>query len=376
MVRVRDEAMLVGVDGGATSVRAHVVVEEIGLLVDTGCSASLEHADLRPAGLAPFEPLALAVQQAEHARGMIQPTPEEQAESARRARGVARVVAEALRASSGHSGPWRARVGLCWPGLKDDAGAGVLVAKNGPRAPRLLADIAEALRAVGVELAAQLPPLMSDGVACGLGERHATTGALRGIDHGWYFGGGTGLAEAALVDGRVQSIDGLGPRWKRAWELVSRSFGVGFEELVSAGGIDAAWRRQGGAGRAVDAALAGDSNARELLRRGAAALAELCVERILCLHAQRGIVLQRIVVGQRTGEWCADPRLDDCCAAVLRAELAARLSQEAPDGVLRQWLPSGERPDRVVASTLRAAPALGAASVWLTAQAEEALARA
>ena len=372
---VREEAMLVGVDGGATSVRAHVVAERGGLLVDLGACASLEHADQRPAGAAPFAPVALDAQQAEHARGAVQPTLEEQAESSRRARGVARVVAQALRAASGHDAPWRARVGVCWPGLKDAAGAGVLVAKNGPRAPRLLSDIAEALRAAGVELAAPLPPLMSDGLACGLGERHAATGALRGVDHGWYFGGGTGLAEAALVDGKVHSIDQLGPGWKRAWELHSKSGGLGFEELVSAGGVDAAWRRLGGEGRAVDAALAGHAAARELLRRGAAALAELCVERILALHAQRGIVLQRIVVGQRTGEWCADPRLDDCCAAVLRAELAARLSQEAPDGVLRQWLPGGERPDRVVASTLRAAPALGAASVWLAAQAEEALAR-
>jgi hypothetical protein len=373
---VRDEAMLVGVDGGATSVRAHVVAEQGGLLVEVGFAASLDHADLRPAGVAPFEPVALAVQREEHARAAVQPTPEEDAESARRARGVARVVAEALRAASGRAGPWRARVGLCWPGLKDAAGAGVLVAKNGPRAPRLLADVAEALRAAGVELAAPLPPLMSDGLACGLGERHATTGALRGVDHGWYFGGGTGLAEAALVDGRVLALDQLGPGWKRAWELSSRAFGAGFEELVSAGGIDAAWRRQGGEGHAVDAALAGHAGARELLRRAAAALAELAVERILALHAQRGLVLQRIVVGQRLGEWCADTRLDDCCAAVLRAELAARLSQEAPDGVLRQWLPGGERPDRVVASTLRAAPALGAASPWLMAQAEEALARA
>jgi len=373
---VRDEAMLVGVDGGATSVRAHVVAERGGLLVEVGAAASLDHAELRPADLSDFAPVALEVQRAEHARGAIEPTREEQAESARRARGVARVVAQALRAASGRDGPWRARVGLCWPGLKDAAGAGVLVAKNGPRAPRLLAEIAEALRLANVELAAPLPPLMSDGLACGLGERHSAAGALRGIDHGWYFGGGTGLAEAALLDGRVQTVDQLGPHWKRAWESTSRSFGAGFEDLVSAGGIDAAWRRQGGEDRAVDAALAGHPAARELLRRGAAALAELCVDRILAVHAQRGLVLQRIVVGQRTGDWSADPRLDECWSAVLRAELAALLAQDAPDGVLRQWLPGGERPDRVVASTLRSAPALGAASVWLAAQAEEALGRA
>lgn len=385
---VQSANILVGIDGGATSVRAHVVVVRAGMLETTSASQAADYA----ASGARFEPVALDVQLGEHARGAVAPLPAEQRESAARARLVAAVTARALAIELGlQADPspgelasrlaGRAvRIGWCWPGLKSGDGRGVLVAKNGPRALDFAGEVEAALREAGIVPAAPLPPAMSDGLACGLGERLAAAGALRGVQHAWYFGGGTGLAEAALVDGRVRAVDELGRGWKRGWELRSRSLQAGYEELLSARGIDEAWRRSAGAdgdAHAATAALAGDESARAVLRRAAAALAELAVERVLHMHADRGLVLQRIVVGQRLGAWLADERLSDCLASVLRAELASRLASEAPPAVLRAWLPEGvDRPDRVVASLLRAAPALGAASVWLQQEGEEAASRA
>jgi len=269
---------------------------------------------------------------------------------------------------------------VCWPGLKTADGRGILVAKNGPRCVDLLAELEAALVAEGVALAAPLPALMSDGLACGLGERLAAAGALRDVQQAWYFGGGTGLAEAVLVDGQVLTVDQLGPGWKRGWELRSRTFQETFEELVSARGMDARWRAlskvMDGASHVDDAARRGESSALAVMRQAAAAFAELMVERLLKMHADRGVVLQRIVVGQRVGEWLADEALAPCLADVLRAELATRLSMDAPAAVLRLWLPEGvERPERLIASRLHAAPAFGAASVWLQQEGEEAAAR-
>jgi hypothetical protein len=244
----------------------------------------------------------------------------------------------------------------------------------------LLAELEAALVAEGVALAAPLPALMSDGLACGLGERLAAAGALRDVQQAWYFGGGTGLAEAVLVDGQVLTVDQLGPGWKRGWELRSRTFQETFEELVSARGMDARWRAlskvMDGASHVDDAAHRGESSALAVMRQAAAAFAELMVERLLKMHADHGVVLQRIVVGQRVGEWLADEALAPCLADVLRAELATRLSMDAPAAVLRLWLPEGvERPERLIASRLHAAPAFGAASVWLQQEGEEAAAR-
>lgn len=383
-------SILVGVDGGATSVRAHVVVVRGGLLAATGAAA----AETFAADGVVFEPVPLAQQLDEQARGATTPTAAERRESAARARSLAAATARALAAELGLDPQAPAqelaarlagralRIGWCWPGLKSADGRGVLVAKNGPRALDFAGEVESALRERGIELASPLPPPMSDGLACGLGERLAEQGALRGVQHGWYFGGGTGLAEAALVDGAVRTVDALGPGWKRGWELRSRTLQTGYEELLSARGVDEAWRAAKGTSppagtHAVDAALAGDEAARTVLRRSAAALAELAMERLLRLHADRGLVLQRVVVGQRLGAWLADERLADCLSSVLRAELASRLASEAPPAVLRTWLPEGvERPERVVASLLHAAPALGAASVWLQQEGEEAASRA
>ena len=371
--------LLIGVDGGATSVRAHVVSVQHGLLVDAGASAAATFADGAAGGA--FVAVAMQQQLGEQAAQAVQPTADEQREAQRRARVTATVIAQALRGlSSTFDGHPAVRVGVCWPGLKTADGRGIVVAKNGPRCLDFLTELEAALVAEGVALAAPLPALLSDGLACGLGERLAAAGALRGVQQAWYFGGGTGLAEAVVVDGHVLTVDQLGHGWKRGWELRSRTFHETYEELVSARGMDARWRALSkvldSTVHVDEAARRGEANALAVMRQAATAFAELMVERLLKMHADRGVVLQRIVVGQRVGEWLADETLAPCLADVVRAELATRLSTDAPAAVLRLWLPEGvERPERLIASRLHAAPALGAASVWLQQEGEEAAAR-
>ena len=371
--------LLVGVDGGATSVRAHVVSVQHGLLVPAGASAAATFGTENVA--VAFTAVAMQQQLAEQAAQAVQPTPAEQREAQRRARITAAVIAQALGELSIPLDKGSAvRVGVCWPGLKTADGRGIAVAKNGPRCVDLVAELEAALVAEGVALAAPLPALMSDGLACGLGERLAAAGALRDVQQAWYFGGGTGLAEAVVVDGQVLTVDQLGRGWKRGWELQSRTLHETFEELVSARGMDARWRTlskvMDGASHVDDAARRGESSALAVMRQAATAFAELMVERLLKMHADRGVVLQRIVVGQRVGEWLADEALESCLADVLRAELATRLSMDAPAAVLRLWLPEGvDRPERLIASRLHAAPAFGAASVWLQQEGEEASSR-
>jgi hypothetical protein len=128
-------------------------------------------------------------------------------------------------------------------------------------------------------------------------------------------------------------------------------------------------------------ALAGKPEAVEWLRAVAHTLAELIAERVdtvkngrraerplsatyLTLsetHPHRGTVLQRVVVGQRLGLMLGDARYRAVFAAPLETHLAKCIAA-LEDAELSGQILDGDalKPGWLHASTLRAAPALGA----------------
>src|SRR5206468_1437443 len=135
-----EDLLLVGVDGGATEVKAHAVVEvdvddEGILILDVGEAAAAFRYPTRRR----FEPVALPVQlhafgQVEavgelhpHERDVLAPTHEEIAEGALWIECAARAIAS-VAASSGAA---RLVVGMCMPGLKTRDRRGIAVMKNG-----------------------------------------------------------------------------------------------------------------------------------------------------------------------------------------------------------------------------------------------------
>lgn len=319
-----ETACLVGVDGGATSARACRV---------RPTSAGLRELVEGPARVHPV------------ASGFV-PVLREAAHSALSLRehqlarewcaSVADAVLDVL-------APGPLLLGVAMPGLKTPDGRGLLWLRNGPRAPRFLELIEQRLAPRVEAWFAPAQGLFSDAVAALEGERACEGGLLRDLRGAWYVGGGTGLAEAALIDGRAVALDDQRLGWTRAWELDAGG-GASFEQRLS---MAALVERCGG----FPEARPDDARVRAVLAEAARDLARLVELRARAWSAAGLGELQRVVVGQRLGALLCDER-GAAFAADLARELAAR--DLPPQG----WL---------VASAHSSRAAVGAASLALAA---------
>jgi hypothetical protein len=334
LTATRDTPLLIGVDGGATEVKACAVVE-VDRLLDVGPeTASFRHET------ADFAPVPLDVQLAEREQRAPIQTREERAAAG----AWIDAAAQAILSVSARAGRSDVAIGMCMPGLRCNRDRGIDVMKNGPRMPDFL-DLLEArLRREGLVLQVGIQGLLSDGVAGALGEEIGQGGNLRHVSNGWYVGGGTGIAECAKIDGRLIALDDLS-KTPKAWQMTS-STGETFEDRLSMRGMQAQFRRRSGRDEAIDlhverAALAGDSAAIATLEDAALALAELATARARTIEGRGPFSTNCIVVGQRLGALLAEPKLAPLFRDVAQAHTKVPL----------------------VASRLRAAPALGAAWV-------------
>lgn len=370
------EPLLIGVDGGASEVKAHaalVLADGAPLTLALGPEAASTCYE-RSAG---FEPLPMSEQLFAVERGRVRPSAAELAQGRLWIAGAA----SAILSVASQAECTRAYVGVCMPGIKSADGRGIVALKNGPRMPAYLAELEAALAEGGLELARPIPALASDGDASALGEECDPHGALRGVANAYEIGGGTGVAEAFKLGGELVSLDALAPHVPKAWQMQSR-LGAGFEELVATRGINeryaarSAERVPGDRGEYPETrAKAGDRVAREVLGDTARALAELVFARLEALHRgvprgarthlpRAGTLLDRIVVGQRLGQLFADPELAEFLRDPFEAELAAELERSSERALRERYLDGAAlRVDLVHASKLRAAPALGAAAL-------------
>ena len=363
-----DGAILVGVDGGATRVRAFEArirggavgapLFELGVY---GCVRS------RPAG---FQPLPLGVQVA----GAPRSSEESDSGSA-----WVRTTAECIASLVRDAGAERVVFGLGLPGVKTPDGRGLAVVRNGPRVPDFLDSLLEQLAELEVEVVHPPASIESDGFLCGLGEELGRDGLFRAERNAYYVGGGTGIAEAWKLDGHLLRPDELPPNVARAWEL-TRDDGVGFEELVSAAGMNRAYaaRRTSrsepppatddeSVAFPEDEALVGDPDAVQVLADSADALGELIYRRMSEVALHSGAPLERVVVGQRLARIYGDPRYEALYARLVERSLARRIAGSADRRLIELYWSEGV-PHRAppAASQLRAGAALGAAaSAWL-----------
>lgn len=210
------------------------------------------------------------------------------------------------------------RVGLAMPGVKTPDRRGIERLNHARPVPDFLDRLQARLR-----MPAELGPLQSDGEMAALGET-VPPGKLVGVRTAYYLGGGTGLSEGLLVEGRTVPVESL---VQRAWEL-------GLEGKLSPGG----WRElyTAKAGRPPEPCLEEEALqgglAAVVLRTGARCLSEFLERRVSEL-APLGVRLERIVLGQRFGRLMEEP-------------FAPLFSVQAPV--------------KLCGSTFRAAPAVGA----------------
>jgi hypothetical protein len=333
---VTETPLLIGVDGGATEVKAHAIEE-----VPDGLAEGLHRAAFRYEKSAGFVPVPVADQLAEREAGNVRVGALEKEQADRWIGACAEAVASVA------AGARRSLVlaGVCMPGLKTRDRRGIEVVRNGPRAIDFLDALETRMARAGFVLAAPIPGLASDGDACGLGEEVGPAGGFRGVANAWYVGGGTGLAECFKIDGRVTGLDELQGRIEKGWAMTS-SLGRSYEDHISARGINARYVELGGeAGAKPEAVwIQRDPAAVQALSECIVMLDELLLRRLDALKSAGLPAPTRLVVGQRLGAMLASQELFTLRAF---AERACRIEL---------WV-----------STLRAAPALGVA--WLAREA-------
>jgi predicted NBD/HSP70 family sugar kinase len=379
---VSSETILIGVDGGATEVRAHEILAlpRRALLEAPSYGLGAASASRLYDRARGFRPLPLSTQLLASERGKIEPSGIERAQ----ARLWIEAAAEVVSAVAAQAGFERARIGVCMPGLKTANRRGIAVMKHGPRIPDYLDRLEEKLAAAGLRLAQPSGRLSSDGEACAHGEEAGAQGNLRGVGCAYYVGGGTGIAEGIKVDGRIHGLDAFRGRIRKAWQIETGG-GRTIEDLLSPKGMNAAYAQAIRRKLPLDAqdhperrAAEGDERAKHVLRRAAEALADLVVDRMLALR--RGLdasrepsagvrvapntILDRVVVGQRLGQILADPAHAEVFRVPSEAALAKKILGTG-DGALRKHYLEGTtlKDGFLVPSLLRAAPAIGAAAI-------------
>lgn len=393
MIEHSGDEFLIGVDGGATEVKAHEVVP---------LSSNLDSRSLVPAlGLGPasasflydrargFRPVPMPTQLLAFEKGAVRPSGLEGAQ----ARLWLEAAAQAIASVAEQAGKTRVRLGVCMPGLKTADGRGIAVMRRGPRIPDYLDHLERLLAEGGLALGRHVARLSSDGEACAHGERIDAHGLLRGIGCAYYLGGGTGLAEALVIEGGIRGFDALAGFVRKAWQMEATGGRI-VEDLLSPRGMNSAYAALSGrrlplapGDHPEQRALAGDERAAAVLRDAAEALATVVLDRMTALRrgfqagASSGAgssaaipsvritpntFLERVVIGQRLGVIFAAPELRPVFRDPVEEVLARRIVATG-DGALRKHYLDGSslRADLLVGSRLRAAPAIGAVAMEL-----------
>ncbi len=376
------DVLLIGVDGGATEVKAHAVACD-DVQVASAFELREESASRVYAHLPDFEPTSITEQLIQSENQDIRLSPSE----LQQGQFWIEAAAQAIVAVAGAAGARRVLIGMGMPGLKTEDGRGIAVINNGPRMPRYLEALEKSLASSGIELVAPIAALGSDADYCGLGEEFAAEGAFRDVQHAYYLGGGTGIADALKLRGELVPFDQTRSWLLKSWQVPS-ALGPTFEKLASAKSVNRIYanlRINGMADFPEAAARDGQPLAAAWMDTVALVLAELLFERLWTVkngrpdashrgagymeldtrHPYHGTLLERLIVGQRIGQIYAD----ETCREIFRDRLdryvASFLAACGDAALEKHCLADGAEPtlrdDLIVPSRLRAAPALGAA---------------
>jgi hypothetical protein len=281
------------------------------------------------------------------------------------------------------------------PGLKTADRRGIAVVANGPRIPDYAARIEAELSEMGIPLRAPIAHIGSDADYCGIGELHAHQGSFRNIKNAYYLGGGTGAADALMIENRLIPFDQIKNWMAKTWEMKNEQ-GRSMERYASASGLQFIYAERIGSAvekltadgifppQIAEIALEGDQHAAAAYREAAENLALLFYERITTLasgyqgqfsfvnparnrleqqHPYLGKTFDRIVVGQRLGD-LMHSRAGQVVLTTPLVESLEKLidaSPHLPEPVKEHYLHVKKlRSGRIFFSPLREAPALGA----------------
>ncbi len=383
---------LIGIDGGASKVSAWVVYfnpeDETFTLTDDHAELSYSTLDTHQPD---FVPVPLDIQLPEYQSKTSAPTSAEKLQGEAYVEACARVVISLSKAT----GDKPVLIGLGMPGLKTDDKRGIAAVANGPRIILYATELENKLLKAGIELVAPVAHIGSDADYCGIGEKYAREGSFRKINNAYYLGGGTGAADALLLDNELVPFD-LTKSWlAKSWEMKNDQ-GLSLERYASASGIQHIYSLKSGIEIQTlnenniyptiiaNKALEGDTAAIDTFSDCAKYLALLFYERIETLycgsknlfefvnpnrekldnqHPYLNQVFDHISVGQRLGDLLGSRTGSQVLTKPLIKSLSRLIekSHSLPEEAKEHYLHGNElKTERFVLSPLREAPALGA----------------
>ncbi len=226
------DILLIGVDGGATEVKAHAVACD-DLEKPSSFELRPEHGSRVYPRVSGFAPLLAAEQLAQRDAGQIKLTAKEVEQGRLYVQAAGEVIADVAQQCAAK----RVLVGIGMPGLKTPDGRGTNTMNNGPRIPDYLDALEQNLTSAGLELVAPIAALGSDADYCGLGEEFAADGLFRDVENAYYVGCGTGIADALKLRGKLVPFDAAKSWIQKSWQMAS-ALGPTFEKLISASSLN------------------------------------------------------------------------------------------------------------------------------------------
>lgn len=221
----------IGIDGGATKISAGIVRK-----FDTdnyGLESEPVFVGVKncPSYSRDFSPVSIERQLAAHESDSLQISIEEERQGIAYAEASESVLFNLSEGTSIEKLP----IGFGMPGMKTKDRRGISVMNNGPRMPRFLNVLNRRLTMAHLPVS-NIETIGDDNNYCGLGEFYSIDGALRNVTNGLYIGGGTGIADAIVLDGKPVPFETVENRLEKTWKI-STPGGVSIESLISQNGL-------------------------------------------------------------------------------------------------------------------------------------------
>ena len=223
-----------------------------------------------------FLPVPISTQLSENLSNNINLTPQE----IKQGNSIVETIRKSFQFINNH------KIGLCFPGLKDDYG--VTVMANGPRIPDFKKRIKE------------IDAIYNDSDCCVIGECHSTIGKLQDAKHCIYIGGGTGIADGIVINGEIIDFN-IANDVKRSWELPIQT-GETVESCLSPAGMIERYNRSSGNKISTILELSQQKDFIHVIKKAKEAFGVLINDRVQFFE-QNNTGIQKIVIGQRLGSY-------------------------------------------------------------------------
>lgn len=379
---------LIGIDGGASKASIWQIMYQNQLLTLGKHHYESVYSD-QPSFNNNYRPVPLENQMISNEKNILDLVPEEIIQGT----AILSAIVEGIEEIWIKSDKLPILIGIGMPGLKTPDRRGISVMKNGPRIPHLIDQLMKRIQQIGIPIIQPITAIGSDADYCGIGEEYAVNGLMKGVNNAYYLGGGTGVADAIKLGGRLISFDTIQSWMVKTWQL-STTFGVSLDTLLSVRGIAEHFNKLTNdksnvkllcsldAGQILNLAIVGNKAASTVISLAGKWIARLLYERITTLnkgwqslhyfcipenitlssdHTYCGSIFDRIIIGQRTGELLNSHGDKNILRSQINNTLIQLISESTHlDREDKTHYLERLNTDLIRFSSLRAAPALGA----------------